>query len=212
MDFYFLSEGSTLRLPVNPQEVTVESETQIETLSIINLGEIDFPTGDRRTGIRFASFFPAHYDPGFCKYADIPDPVEAIEQLIGFRAARQPVRFLVTETPINALTLIVSVTYSVKGGEPGDIYYEVALRAWRDVKVRTVAQTVQPAPQVESRPRPDTKPVPKVYVVKPGDSLYKIAKLQLGDGKRWRDIYLANQKAIGPAPDKLQPGIKLVMP
>ncbi|NPV52221.1 MAG: LysM peptidoglycan-binding domain-containing protein [Firmicutes bacterium] len=209
MDFYFLAEGSTFRLPVNPEEVTVEGEKQIETVNVINLGEIDFPTGDRRTGIRFASFFPAHYDSGYCRYADIPDPKEAINQLIDLRTEGKPVRFLVTETTINTLALVTSVNYTIKGGEPGDIYYEVSLRTWRDVKVRTAAQ---PAEKRESRPRPDTKPVPKVYITKEGDSLYKIAKLQLNDGNRWRDIYSANRKVIGPDPNRLQPGTKLVMP
>ena len=60
--------------------------------------------------------------------------------------------------------------------------------------------------------RPDTKPVPKVYTVRPGDTLYKIAKKELADGNKWRDIYNNNLKIIGKNPNLIHVGQKLVLP
>lgn len=205
MDFYFLAPDRALRLPVNPPEVEVQGEKDVETVNVINLGEVDFAAGDKRTGIRFASFFPRFYDASYCRYADIPNPEDAMGQLIAWRIAGKPVRLIVTETSINALVLIVQTAHRYVGGEPGDIYYDLALRQWREIKVRAV-------PPAGQKPREDTKPVPRVYVVKAGDSLWKIARLLLNDGSKWRQVYDANKQAIGPDPDKLKTGTKLVIP
>jgi nucleoid-associated protein YgaU len=58
-----------------------------------------------------------------------------------------------------------------------------------------------------------TAPAPEmVYVVKSGDSLSKIAKRVYGDARKWRMIYEANREVVGPNPDLIHPGQKLVLP
>ena len=216
MDFYLLSpDGQDLHFPVNPPEVTVEGVKKIETVSIINIGDVDFPVGDELAGISFSSFFPRDYDPSYCQYASIPTPETALGRLNAWCTAGKPVRLLITETLVNVLVLITRVTHRYVGGEPGDIYFELTMRQWREVKVRTAAQA-QAASQrgiaIKTSPRPDTKPVPKVYEVKPGDTLWKIAKIQLGDGSRWQEIYTNNKSTIGSNPNLIIPGQRLVMP
>ena len=51
----------------------------------------------------------------------------------------------------------------------------------------------------------------KTYTVKAGDSLSKIAKLELGDSSKWNQIYKLNQKMIGKDPNAMKPGQKLVL-
>jgi len=51
----------------------------------------------------------------------------------------------------------------------------------------------------------------KVYVVKSGDSLSKIAKAEYGDGNAWNQIFEAN-KDILKDPNKIYPGQKLKIP
>ena len=51
----------------------------------------------------------------------------------------------------------------------------------------------------------------KIYVVKSGDSLSKIARAEYGDGNAWKRIFEAN-KDILKDPDKIQPGQKLKIP
>ena len=50
------------------------------------------------------------------------------------------------------------------------------------------------------------------YVVAPGDSLYKIALEQLGNGNRWSEIYSLNQSVIGDNPRLIRPGQQLALP
>lgn len=213
MDLYLIDPGgSQFRFPVNPEEISVETETMKETIEIVNLGEVDFPWGEKRAEIRFSSFLPRDYD-SYCQYPDIPDPIAAAKQLEEWRKAKQPLRFIVTDSPINDLVIILSLKTYIKGGEPGDIYFDLALRSWREIKVRTKVELVtQVAGAITVAARSDTKPVLKVYVVKSGDSLWKIAKLQLGNGAKWKQIYDANRSVIGPNPNLIQSGQQLVMP
>jgi len=54
--------------------------------------------------------------------------------------------------------------------------------------------------------------VKQVYVVKSGDSLSKIAKELMGDGKRWPEIYELNKELIGDDPNLIHPGQELKIP
>lgn len=49
-----------------------------------------------------------------------------------------------------------------------------------------------------------------VYVVQSGDTLSKIAQEQLGDARRWREIFELN-RALVSDPDKIFPGQVLVL-
>ena len=49
------------------------------------------------------------------------------------------------------------------------------------------------------------------YVVKPGDSLSKIAKAHYGDANQWRRIFEANRDQIKD-PDLIHPGQSLKIP
>lgn len=214
MDFYLIEPGGpTLRLPVLPSEVTIHREKAYETVDIINLGEIDVPAGERIKEITFESFFAAAYDPSYCRYQDIPDPQAAMNQLTAWMMKKGPVRLIITDTIINTLVTVATHESRFVGGEPGDVYYSLILRTWREVKVRTAAQAA-PMTTTAKAPRPDTKPAPKTYTVKPGDSLWKICKHHYGyaDKATIDRVYEQNKATIGPDKNLIKPGQVLVMP
>lgn len=201
--------GQNFYFPVNPDEITISRSKGVETVNILSLGEYDFPAGERVKEIAFSSFFPAVYDPGYCNYEDLPDPQEAMNGLTTMMNSKSPVRLIISGTAVNVLVTIAAHNSSFKGGEPGDVYFDLTARTWREMKVHT---TVSTAISAGKTTRSDTKKPAKTYVVKSGDSLSKIAKLELGDSSKWQLIYSANQKTIGKDPNKIKPGQKLVMP
>ncbi|MNX93003.1 LysM domain/BON superfamily protein [compost metagenome] len=81
----------------------------------------------------------------------------------------------------------------------------------------TVQPTLKPAPVPTVRPTEKPKATPaaprahRTYVVRRGDSLWSIAKHQLGDATRWRVLFERNQPPIKRA-DLLQPGMVLQIP
>jgi len=73
------------------------------------------------------------------------------------------------------------------------------------------AASAAPQPKESYAPKPPQKAA-RTYVVHKGDTLQKISKKYYGTTKKWRRIYKANLKTLSNGPDKLQPGMKLVIP
>jgi nucleoid-associated protein YgaU len=51
-----------------------------------------------------------------------------------------------------------------------------------------------------------------VYTVQAGDTLFDIARYELGKASRWVEIYQLNRERLGKDFDYLTPGLKLAMP
>ncbi|MEU4694665.1 LysM peptidoglycan-binding domain-containing protein [Actinoplanes sp. NPDC023714] len=60
-------------------------------------------------------------------------------------------------------------------------------------------------------PKEPVGTIPRLHVVKKGDTLFGIAKAQLGDGNRWPDIFRLNRDILDN-PDRIIPGQVLVLP
>lgn len=52
----------------------------------------------------------------------------------------------------------------------------------------------------------------RTYTVKSGDTLSGIAESEMGDAKRWPELYAANKDAVGKNPDMIHPGLELTIP
>jgi len=52
----------------------------------------------------------------------------------------------------------------------------------------------------------------RTYVVKSGDSFYRIAERELGSGPRWPELMALNRELVGNDPQSLRPGMKLRLP
>ncbi|MBB6730057.1 LysM peptidoglycan-binding domain-containing protein [Cohnella zeiphila] len=209
MDIYLVeASGEKFQLPVNPEEIRISREKQYETVNILALGEIDVAQQEKVKEISFSSFFPKVADLRYCRYADVLDPQEAMNRLTSMMNAKQPVRLIITETAVNVLVYVSAHASTFSGGEPGDVFYDATFRTWREMKVRQAPGSAAAA----AAARPDTKPVPKVYTVKAGDTLSAIAKRELGSSSSWKAIYDKNKALIGSDANKIVPGQKLVMP
>jgi len=58
----------------------------------------------------------------------------------------------------------------------------------------------------------DTTTTTKTYTVKAGDTLSDIAESEMGDAKRWPELYAANKDVVGDNPDMIHPGLELKIP
>ena len=213
MDFYLMApDGSRLHFPINPERIRSSTGSRILTFDVINMGEIVMPRGRVPTRFSFEGFFPGEARRNDPMVKSWRAPKDLIEQLITWRNEGTKLRLLVTETPINTDVYFDgdgSFEYEFQGGH-GDCWYTLSF-----VEARELVVTVDtPAPVAaasapQSRPAP---PPPKTYTVKPGDSLWAIAKQTLGDGGRWREIYNANSGVIGSNPNLIYPGQVLRIP
>ncbi|MFP4976473.1 LysM peptidoglycan-binding domain-containing protein [Paenibacillus sp. CN-4] len=200
-------------LPVNPEQLTVKSSHGYEDVQVTQLGEFTIVGDSALREYSFSSFFPKHYDPGYCEYTGIPEPWNAVKTIEDWMKSRSPLRLDITGTSIDKVMVTVrSFQYSERAGSPGDVYYDLELKEYVPVTFRQVDHSKDGASAGGTGPRPDTRTPPAAYIVIPGDTLWKIAQRTLGNGDRWREVYAANRETIGKNPDRIQPGQKLVIP
>lgn len=205
MEFWlsFNNFSEKIQLPVPPSEFQITTGNLNETVNITNLGDINLIGGEALVGIQIESFFP----PRAASYTtpSVPDPYKAVEQIEEWRKSKKPIRLIITGTPVNLACAIESFAWGERGGSR-DVDYSLKLKEYRFIQVKQIGPQQQ-ANQVSVNPeRPNTKPEPKSYTVKSGDSLFLIAKKNLGDGNRWREVYEKNKTVIGANPNLIKPG------
>lgn len=212
----FNNGAERLQLPVNPSNISINSPHGYEDISVSQLGEYTV-IGER--GLKefsFSSFLPRDYNESYCEYTNLRNPWSIIETLERWRDSRKPIRLTITGTPINYAVTIRDFSYEAeKAGNVGDIYYSFTLKEYRFINVSKVSVSPQRAKKITSNPRPNLASTKaKVYEVKKGDTLYKIASKSnvFGDGSKWRELYEANKKTIGNNPNLIKVGQKLVIP
>lgn len=197
MDFYLTGpDGSRIHLPVNPERITCQTGNRIQAFNVIELGDISLPRGRVPTHFSFEGFFPGEARRDDPMVKSWRSPKDIVEQLTAWRNEEVRLRLLVTETTINHDVYFDgndSFEYEFRGGH-GDCWYTMRFVEAREMVLLTEAR---------ARPAP---PIPKTYTVKPGDTLWAIAKKTLGDGARWREIYNNNVDVIGKDPNLILPG------
>lgn len=178
--FSILSGSDEYVLPVTPASITLQNGIKIETVGIYGIGDIQL-AGNRSIGsIQISSFFPAQeYDFLIGAFRNPYDWVKIFKNLI---SKKKPVRFLVSDTDINARVLISNIEFSEKPGQ-NDIYYTLTLAE---------SDTTGDDPDAEERPEDDAPTLPTTYIVAYGDTLWGIATHFYGKGILYKKIASAN--------------------
>lgn len=215
MEFYLVGQdGRSMILPLNPQEIVAQTGARTETISVIELGEIRLPRGVVPARLSWEGIFPGEARRNMPFIRNWRPPAELLDILQAWRNSSTRVRLLVTGTPLNLDVYLESLEHRWSGGY-GDCRYQVEWVAARELRIYTDAewQAAAGASGAVTAPPPrPAPPPPATYQVRPGDSLWAIAKRALGDGSRWREIYEANRDAIGPDPNVIQVGVVLRIP
>lgn len=210
MDIYlkFNNNEDILRLPVLPSSFGIQGTNANSTVNINSLGEINLIGKVGLSVIKIESFFPAQEYP-FAQYVNAPKPYECVKLIDKWRASGKPIRLIITDTPINLPCAIESFDYTQKDGT-GDVHFSLGLKQYRFLKsplsdsAKTSGGAVVKVPSTIR----ESKPIPKTYSVKKGDTLYAIAKKVTGAGENYKVI--ASTNGI-KNPDKIYPGQKLVI-
>lgn len=192
------------QLPVTPSKITMKANGNNKTLELVNEGEMSFLRTPGLTEFSFDCMIPFRKYP-FSVYPD------------GFREQKHYVdmfeRFFVGKKPIilqilrrtqdgkvmfdNNNDLKVSLedyTITDDAKEGYDIVISVKLKEYREYKTEVIQLEEKDGKTVGKvqKTRPVTKEIPKTYTVKKGDTLWAIAKSQLGDGGKFGEIAKKN--------------------
>ncbi len=202
---FYLKQGQTQFLfPVTPAKLEVKTDNHNETVSILHVGEVNILKGRGLEEIRFTALFP-NRSYGFVQTENQwKAPSYYIQTLRTFQEAKMPVQLTVFRQIADGSLLfsdnkemvLEACTMTEKGGEQGDIWADIVLKEYR----RSQSIAYKPLPQnggngnqaVQQNVQRPAKTPDKTYEIKKGDRLWKIAKKELWDGSKYKEIAKKN--------------------
>lgn len=200
-----------LRLPVNPETISISDGSKNDSIDIAGLGEVTILQDRPALSFSWSCFFPKTYFPGV-KYGP-PSPLKCVDKIRAWKRSKNPVKLVITGLKINLYCSIEQFDISEDGGDVGTIHYTIRLKEYRAATIRKLEVAADGAVQAAgSEERVDNGSQPQTYTVKSGDCLFNIAKAVYGDGAAYIRIYEANKDVIGGNPNKIKSGQVLVIP
>jgi len=189
--------------PVLPPKVTIQRSGTGQDYRIIGGGPIRTIEKPGLAEISFDSFFPMQRSP-FVTSKYLREPHKYVNYINKWMHSGYPVRFtyvgsntMDAQTKIWIPATIASFERWEEAGSPGDIFFSLKLKEYAFYAPHRVMTEKQPdgteAQVQEPNQRWDPRVPQKTYKLKTGDSLMKVAKTQLGDAGRWRELMELNK-------------------
>lgn len=218
--------------PVTPGKLQVKINGTNKTLTLINEGEVNLIKSPGLTDISTEVLLPALTKYPFARYPagyDFCAPDWYLSNLEAWKQSKKPVSFkMLRITPDekellwNTDILVSIEDYKIvedADSQGLDVAVDISMKEYRHWGAKKLKKRFGKKTVVEKLRR--AKSPAKSYVVKKGDSLFMIAKRQLGNSARWKEIYNLNKKAIETQAKKhgkpgngswILPGEKLKLP
>lgn len=212
--------GQYLYVPVIPQRIQYSDGAAInDTVRILEVGNVDFSNGVELDTLYWASFFPGRYDPSYVQGPWL-DPTYYKNLIKSWKDNGAALQLIIPAAGISKKMTVDLFTREYRGFE-GDLYYNIRFKEAKTVSPKKikVSQSTQTAvvkvsakkKEPKDRTPPPVKPKPKIYTIKSGDYLIKIAKAHKISNWR-RDLYEPNKPPLGSNPGLIHPGQKLKLP
>lgn len=215
MSYLFYLDG--VLLPVTPGKVRMTVKSRNGTAQLLDGGELNLPESPALTEVELELLLPHRYYP-FVN-SGWQQPVTYLNLFERMKTEKKHAQFIVNRIGqnhslrfgTNLTVALEDYTVEEDAQELGDdVRVTLRLRQWKPYAVKTVTET---AGGSAAQPQRETSGAPSAstYTVKKGDCLWNIAKLFLGDGSRWREIYNLNTDKI-VNPNLIYPGQVLTLP
>lgn len=223
-DYISYKKLAVIPLPVTPGALTIKTPSKNQAVTLINEGEVSLLKSPGLKEISFKALLPQNKYP-FANYGlsgyDATAFIAALKVLEG---SKIPFCFTVTRMtpkgkPLFFTSLLVTLedyTLEENAEEGTDVILDITLKEYRYYGTTVFKEIEDPggrkAIEVSKTRDTATKAKPGEYIVKKGDTLWSIAKKELGDESmeewlwRWnKDLIECPQRGT----KELQPGMVL---
>jgi hypothetical protein len=198
MEIYLGTDDDKIRFPVVPPSIGVNRSNNIDTESVLKLGEVPIFNGTSLKTIELTSFFP-NQEYSFCDYTGFMKPYEFSDKIQKWMYESKPLRIIVTDSPTNMQCLIQQFD-TVEQDGTRDLYFTLNLLEYRPVEVPNLSSsnTSSNSNNTQNTSRPNkvstnSSNQQKTHKVVKGDTLYDIAKKHYGNGNLYTKIKEANK-------------------
>lgn len=211
-------------LPLPPQKIPIKYPGQNKSTTLINGEEINLIRPPGLAEITIDVVIPQMNYPSAVWDGSIDDAEDFLDHLHDLKESGDPFEFIVIrdspgrndffDTNIDVTLEDYKVSDDVKEGF--DLVVSLTMKEYKSYGTKIMNFVIvedQPVPEAEEPEpqRPAEVPAAKTYTVQKGDCLTLIAKRQLGNGTRWREIYDLNRDKISN-PNMIQIGWVLTLP
>ena len=210
---YLKQDGKQILLPVTPSEIETKTGNRNKAVYILNFGEMNLAKKPGLQEIRFTALLPGRMYSFVQTEDGFLEPEYYLNYFKEYKTAAKPVqlilfRRLADGTQLfcgNMDVLLEDYTVTEKGGEQGDFWVEMCWKEWKAAKSIRYSVKGQNGSNVlvEQGQKRQAKIPAATYTVKKGDCLWNIAKKQLGNGAKYKEI--AQKNGISD-PNRIYPG------
>ena len=191
------AEGSReIRIPWLPDKVVFTSNgTRMMEYDILDVGEVNIPTGSNLGNFSWSSTFPGegHKNLPFLR-GTWQDPKKIQTILSEWREYGTPLKLLMTGTPINHDVYLTDYSVAYESGY-GDYKYDIEFKRRRKIKIiSTKIESPKPSTTTTTTEKSDSNY--EAYKIQTGDTLWGLARKKLGNGTRWPEIYNLNKTVL----------------
>ena len=205
-------------LPIPPQKIPIKYPGQNETATLINGEEINITRPPGLAEISVDVVLAQMDYPCAMWDGSVEDAEEFISRLQDLKESGDAFEFIIIRDSFDTNMDVTLEDYKVSDDvkEGLDLVVSVTMKEARHYGTKIMNFTIiedqaTPTAETPEENRPAEQPQAKTYTVKSGDCLWNIAKKQLGDGSRWKEIHDLNRDKISN-PNLIHPGLVLVMP
>lgn len=135
MDIYMTSGGERLRIPLNPDRLSVKMGTTAISFQILQQGEYKIPRGFSLTGYSWNGVFPGQSMADMSFVHDWQPPIRIIATLKRWMESNAIIQLMVTETEINDSVFIENFVYDHYGID--NVSYTLTLTTYRPLYITT---------------------------------------------------------------------------
>ena len=180
--------------PIAPASLNIKINNQNRTLTLINEGEINILKNPRLKDISFEVLIPKNKYP-FARYLGGTMPVQYyIDTLAAMKDTNKPVQFIVIRTGKGLSSMhFTNLKVSLEDWDEledadslgTDLKLSIRLKEYKDkssLLMQAIGVISGVTQYLTTKTRESTKETLKSYTVAAGDTLYSIAKKQLGNG------------------------------
>lgn len=167
---YLSREGTTVRLPVNPETYSITRDNDNGSYNVLGVGPIMIPRTPKLQTASWSGLLPGRAELGAVLTAGAFQPpkfyIDFVQSALDEKAVCRFVanRYMEDGSAIfdtNMEVLITRFETEERGGETGDFYYKIALSEYRDYSPKTVKlRQEDPGGPVQATSEP-TRSIPR---------------------------------------------------
>ncbi len=142
----YLKFGRKIKIPVNPEEISITQPSNNKTFEVLDKGEVVIPMPAALAEVSFESFVSNNDEP-FTDGSISPSSfVKALKRAMNKKTKG---RLIISRSGLfdtNMRCIIEEFTTKDKGGEPDDVYYSIKLKEYRSYGAQSVTVMSQSGP------------------------------------------------------------------